>query len=287
MTSRVGDNQRSSLNRYKRKGVFMKTNYGMTLALVTILIAMFGSTVEAGITTKTIAYEDQGQSLQGYLAFDDAVKGRRPAVLVVHEWWGLNDYVRKRVEQLASLGYVAFAPDMYGKGRVTEHPNDSGEWATQVSKNTEFWRQRALAGLAALKNQPQADPSRIAAIGYCFGGSTVQQLAYSGADIRGIVSFHGALQKPPTNTAAVKSRILICQGGADPFVKPQQFQDYLTAMEKSGLDYEVIVYSGAKHAFTNPDADKKGMAPLKYSPSADRRSWADMKLFFDQIFSTK
>ena len=263
----------------------MKSKYKMNLALVTILIAMIGSTAEAGVTTETIVYEDQGQSLQGYLAYDDAVKGRRPAILVVHEWWGLNDYVRKRVDQLADLGYVAFAPDMYGKGRVTEHPNEAGEWATQVSKNTEFWRRRALAGLAILKNQPQTDPSRIAAIGYCFGGSTVQQLAYSGADIRGVVSFHGALQMPPQSTAAVKSRFLICQGGADPFIKPRQFQDYLAAMEKSGLDYQVIVYSGAKHAFTNPDADKKGMAPLGYSPSADRRSWGNMRLFFDQIFA--
>ena len=139
----------------------------MTLALITIVIAMIGPTAEAGITTKTIAYEDQGQSLQGYLAYDDAVKGRRPAILVVHEWWGLNDYVRKRVDQLAGLGYVAFAPDMYGKGRVTEHPKEAGEWATQVSKNSEFWRRRALAGLAVLKNQPQSDPIRIAAIGYC------------------------------------------------------------------------------------------------------------------------
>jgi dienelactone hydrolase len=276
---------KKNIHLYKRKGAFMKPNYKMTLALITIVIAMIGSTAAAGITTKTIAYEDQGQSLQGYLAYDDAVKGRRPAILVVHEWWGLNDYVRKRVDQLASLGYVAFASDMYGKGRVTEHPNEAGEWATQVSKNSEFWRRRALAGLAVLKNQPQTDPSRIAAIGYCFGGSTVQQLAYSGADIRGVVSFHGALQMPPQSTAAIKSRILICQGGADPFIEPQQFQDYLAAMEKSGLDYQVIVYSGAKHSFTNPDADKKGMAPLGYSPSADRRSWADMKLFFDQILA--
>ncbi len=251
-----------------------------------MLTLIFAASAQAGVVTKTIPYSHNGENLEGYLAYDSSIKGRRPAVLIVHEWWGLNKYVRMRAEKLAALGYVAFALDMYGKGKVTEHPKQAGEWSKKIRQNVQSWRGRALAGLAILKKQPQTDTNRIAAIGYCFGGSTVQQLAYGGTDIRGVVSFHGSLLAPPEGaTSGVKARVLICSGAADPFNGPEKVQRYLTAMEASGLDYQMIAYGGAKHGFTNPGADKKGIAALGYSKSADERSWRHMRDFFDEIFA--
>lgn len=260
----------------------MKIYHSIFLALATILLAV---PVQAKLVTRTISYEDNGTSLSGYLAYDDAVSGKRPAVLVVHEWWGLNDYARHRAEKLAGLGYVAFAVDMYGAGKVTEHPKQAGEWSKEISQNTASWQQRALAGLSVLKSQPQADPDRMAAVGYCFGGGTVQQLAYAGAGLKGVVSFHGSLQEPPAGVVKkTHSKLLICHGGADAFAPADKFQAYLAAMEASGLDYQINIYSGAKHGFTNPHAAKYNIPAVGYSPSADRRSWEAMQAFFNELF---
>jgi len=246
---------------------------------------LVGTTVQAKVHTKAISYKHGDVELEGYLAYDDSIKGKRPGVLVVHEWWGLNDYARKRAEKLAGMGYVAFALDMYGKGKVTKHPEQAGEWSSQVRSNMKLWQQRALAGLEVLKKDPRTDTRRIAAIGYCFGGSTVQQLAYSGADIKGVVSFHGHLLSPAVDQVnEVKAKILICHGAADPLAKEGVVENYIAAMEASGLDWQMIIYGGAKHGFTNPDADKAGIAALGYSKSADQRSWADMQVFFAEIF---
>ena len=259
----------------------MKFKYILSI----LLIIFCATTVQAGVVTKTIAYQQNGENLEGYLAYDDSIREARPAVLIVHEWWGLNDYARGRAEQLASLGFVAFALDMYGVGKVTEHPKQAGEWAKQIGQNVQAWRDRAQAGLEVLRKQPQTDRKRIAAIGYCFGGSTVQQLAYGGAALRGVVSFHGSLLPPPEGAGSeVNARILIAHGAADPLNSPEKVQKYLTAMELSGLDYQFIAYGGAKHAFTNPNADKKGIAALGYNKTADRRSWQSMPDFFNEIF---
>jgi dienelactone hydrolase len=258
----------------------------INLFIVFAILFLWGSIAFGAVVTKAISYEENGVSLQGYLAYDDAVKGKRPGILVVHEWWGLNDYAQKRVKQLAGLGYVAFALDMYGKNKVTDHPDQAEKFMKEITTNVDAWQKRALAGLAVLKKQSVTDSSRIAAIGYCFGGATVQQLAYSGADIRGIVSFHGT-PIPPTKSAVkdTKAKILICHGAADPFTKPESLQTYLAAMNASGLNWEIILYGNAKHSFTNPGADKHGMAALAYNPTADRRSWENMKQFFSEIFS--
>jgi dienelactone hydrolase len=250
-----------------------------------LIFLVFQTAVQAKVVTKTVPYRHNGVTLEGYLAYDDAAKGKRPGVLIVHEWWGLNDYARRRAEQLAAMGYQAFALDMYGKGKVTQHPNQAGEWMKQINQNIDTWRNRALAGLEVLIKAPNTDKKRIAAIGYCFGGATVQQLAYGGADLKGVASFHGSLI-PPTNIRAsdVNAKIMINHGSADPFIKPAQVQNYLTAMEQSGLDWQVIIYSGAKHSFTNPAADKVGMPALSYNKAADHRSWRHMKMFFDEIF---
>jgi dienelactone hydrolase len=249
-------------------------------------LLLWGSVAQGAVITRTIPYRQGGVDLQGYLAYDDALQGILPGVLVVHEWWGLNDYARKRAEQLASLGYVAFALDMYGKNKETEHPKQAQEFMKRVTENIDSWQKRALAGLEVLKRQPNTDPNRIAAIGYCFGGSTVQQLAYSGADIKGVVSFHGSLI-PPTASAArqTKAKILICHGAADPFAKPKLLHKYITAMNASQIDWQMVIFGHAKHSFTNPGADKYGMPQLSYNRQADLRSWEYMRLFLDEIFS--
>jgi len=256
------------------------------LLIILASIVLWGSVAQGAVMTKTISYQEDGASLQGYLAYDNALKGKRPGVLVVHEWWGLNDYARKRATQLAAMGYVAFALDMYGKDKVADHPEQAKEFMKKVTQNVDTWQKRTLAGLEILKKQPNTDSNRIAAIGYCFGGSTVQQLAYSGADIRGIVSFHGSLI-PPTESAVkqTKAKILICHGASDPYTKPEALPTYLTTMNASGIDWKMSIYAHAKHAFTNPDADNYGMAAVGYNRTADRRSWEDMKQFFNEIFS--
>ena len=255
------------------------------LVFMVLLVVVLGTTVQAKVLKKAVSYQHGDLQLEGYLAHDDSIEGKRPAVLVVHEWWGLNDYARRRVEQLARMGYVSFALNMYGKGKVTKHPEQAAEWMKQVNSNVRLWQQRALAGLEVLKKNPRADTTRIAAIGYCFGGATVQQLAYSGANIKGIVSFHGSLLPPPDDQPKpVQAKILICHGAADPFAEEGAVQNYISAMERAGLDWQMIIYGGAKHSFTNPDADHAGMKALRYSKSVDQRSWEHMKRFFEEIF---
>ena len=261
----------------------MKSKYiALLVAMVFLTAAVPG---RAAIVTETVTYQHEGQTLEGTLAWDNGITGTRPGILVVHEWWGLNDYAKDRAKMLAELGYVAFAPDMYGVGKVTEHPSQAGEWMKMITGNVDFWRQRALAGLAVLKKSKYVDRNRLAAIGYCFGGATVQQLAYAGANLRGVVSFHGSPLLPGNNEVArVRAKILFCHGAADPFTKPDQLQQYITTMATSGLDWQFIAYGGARHSFTNPGADAKGMEALAYDRSADMRSWGHMKMFFEEIF---
>lgn len=244
-----------------------------------------GATGQGKVATESVAYRADGEEMEGFLAYDDSIEGERPGVLIVHEWWGLNEYARSRARQLASMGYLAFALDMFGKGKTTTHPDKAAAWASEVQENIQLWRQRAETGLKALREQSRLDKNRIAAIGYCFGGATVQQLALSGADIQGIVSFHGSLV-PPTEgeTVKVKAKFLICHGSEDPMTTPEQLQDYLAGMNRTGLDWQMVVFGHAKHSFTNPESDKAGMEGLKYNGSADLRSWAYMERFFKEIF---
>ena len=258
------------------------SRYGICFACVLFLMC---HGTAAAVQSRTIEYEDDGVALSGSLSVDDAVKGRRPGVLVVHEWWGLNDYAKKRAEQLAAMGYVAFALDMYGEGKVAEHPTEAGTWSGQITRNVKQWQQRALAGLKVLRSQPQVDPKRLAAIGYCFGGATVLQLAYSGTDIAGVVSFHGSLPPPDVQQASgIKARILICHGASDGFIPQQRIDKLRAALEGARSDWQMITYGGAVHSFTNPAADKRDIKGLAYNEKADRRSWGHMKMFFDEIF---
>ena len=250
------------------------------------IVSTFASAAWADVKTQVIPYEHAGTALEGHLAWDDSMEGRRPAVLVVHEWWGLSDYARRRAEQLAGMGYVAFALDMYGKGKVTEHPSQAGKWAGQVRKNMKDWQARAGSGLAVLQNHPLVDPKRIAAIGYCFGGASVLALTYGGSDLAGVVSFHGSLPVPSDEQAKqIKAKILICHGASDGFISEDGIQEFRSALEKGEADWQMVYYAGARHSFTNPDADQRGIDGLRYSQSADRRSWQHMQSFFDEIFA--
>src|SRR5262245_12620358 len=220
------------------------------MALLIVLVLTLSA--DAAVQTKKITYKDGDVECHGFLAWDDAEKGPRPGVLVVHEWWGLNDYAKKRAEQLAKLGYVAFAADMYGDGKVVDHPKDAGAMAGKVRANVDAWRKRALAGLDVLKSQPQCDKSKLAAIGYCFGGSTVLQLALAGTpDLQAVVSFHGALPAPSEAEAKqVKAAILVCHGANDSFIPEKAIGAFRGALDKAGVKYDFQSYAGAVHSFT-------------------------------------
>jgi len=244
----------------------------------------------AEVVGQELEYKAGDTNLKGYLAYDDSIDGRRPGILVVHEWWGQNAYARKRADMLAELGYVALALDMYGDGRLATHPEDAGKMASEISSNIELSRQRFMAALDLLKQQRWTDANNIAAIGYCFGGGVVLQMAREGVDLDGVVSFHGSLATDhPAQPGRVKARILVATGADDPFNPPEAVKAFEEEMKHAGADFRIISYPGAKHSFTNPDADALGKRfnlPLEYNKEADEESWAEMRSFFKTIFGT-
>jgi dienelactone hydrolase len=261
-----------------------------TTALALILAAV---SARASVVTRDVDYEQNGVKLQGFLAYDDSktAHAKVPGVLVIHEWWGLNDYVKNRAVQLAQLGYVAFAADMYGKGILAKDAKEAGELAGGL-RGKPLFAERAQAGLDQLLGSGLVDPARVAAIGYCFGGSAVQALAYTGAPLAGIVSFHGGLIPANADVASrLKAKILICHGALDPSLKRPEIDAYIKSLDDARIDYEFVQYAGALHAFTNPESDANaeknpGMKGfIGYSPTADHRSWADMQVFFNEIFA--
>jgi dienelactone hydrolase len=256
---------------------------------ISLLIFAAGiDATEAAIVTKEIDYRVEGTTMKGYMAYDDAIEGQQPGILVVHEWWGLNDYARKRARMLAKLGYTAFALDMYGDGRQAQHPDDAKKFSGEVVNNLPMEKARFTAALDVLRTDKTVDPQRIAAIGYCFGGGVVLQMARSGVDLAGVASFHGMLgTATPAQAGAVKAKILVMTGADDPFVPAAQVAQFKQEMDAAHVDYKVIAYPGAKHAFTNPGADKYGKEfklPLAYNKAADQASWQEMQEFFQQLF---
>ena len=255
-----------------------------------ILLLVLGLTwAQAGIKTKEVTYEADGVSLKGFIAYDDAVEGRRPGILVVHEWWGQNEYARTRARMLAGLGYVAMALDMYGDGRQAEHPEDAGKFASAVMSNMPLMRARFNAALETLKADPHVDVERLGAIGYCFGGGVVLNMARTGVPLKGIVSFHGSLgTSEPAAKGRVKAKLLVCNGADDSFVSPEAIAAFRKEMDEAGADYRFINYEGAVHAFTNPAATENGKKfglKLAYNEKADKESWEEMKEFFSSVFS--
>jgi dienelactone hydrolase len=258
-------------------------------AALTLVIGMVKiAAAEPKIVGKTVEYSTQGVVMKGYLAYDENIKGKRPGVLVVHEWVGLNDYARMRARMLAELGYTALAVDMYGGGRVATHPEDAAKFSSEVMKNFHTAKARFMAAMDFLKQQPTVDPSRIAAIGYCFGGGIVLNMARQGIDLKGVASFHGSLTAvKPARPGAIKAKILVLNGGEDRFITPEKIEAFKQEMKAAGADFKFISYPGAMHGFTNPEADalaKKYNLRMAYNAQADKESWNELKKFLSTVF---
>jgi dienelactone hydrolase len=261
----------------------MKTNL-----LVVVAACATATTAMAKVQSKEIEYRQGDTVLQGFLAWDDAAKGKRPGVLVVHEWWGHNAHARAQATRLAKAGYVGFALDMFGKGKVATHPKDAMAFVQEATKDPEVAAARFDAALDVLKQQPQVDPEKIGAFGYCFGGGVALEMARAGRDLDAVVTFHGSLRPGagPAEPGKVKPAILVQTGGSDPMVTREQVQQLEDELKGAGVDVKVITYPKAKHAFTNPDADKAGMEGLAYDAQADRQSWDAAMKFVKRVFGT-
>jgi dienelactone hydrolase len=260
-------------------------NIIMTL-LVVIGFLLAPAVAHAKLVQKTITYKQGKTVLEGYLAFDDSIQGKRPAVLVVHDWMGISDETRRRVDMLAGLGYVAFAADVYGKSVRPKTPEEAGAQAGKYKEDRKTLRARLKAGLDTLLKQPQTDGTRVAAMGYCFGGTAALELARSGAKLVGVISFHGGLSTPtPADMKAFKGKVLVLHGAADPHVNAAEVAAFEQEVKDAGLDYQIVFYGGAVHAFTNPLAGSDPSKGVAYDEKADRRSWEAMKQFFGEVFT--
>ncbi len=244
--------------------------------------------MEPDIRTEEVDYTAGEVTMKGYLAYDANLEGRRPGVLVVHEWWGHNEYARSRTRMLAELGFTALAVDMYGDGKTAGHPDEAQAFMTEVVSNMNLGQARFEAAMEVLTNHATTDPERLAAIGYCFGGAVVLHMARRGLDLDGVVSFHGALNtEEPAQSGAVTARILVLHGADDAFIPQDVVDGFKQEMDDAGATYEFIAYPGATHSFTNPEADSLGAAfemPVAYNAEADAQSWEAMQNFFKTVF---
>jgi dienelactone hydrolase len=245
-------------------------------------------TKPASIISENVDYTGDGTTMKGFVAYDENIKTPQPIVLVVPEWWGISDYTRGRAKQLAALGYLAFAVDFYGEGKSAETPDEAGKLAGPFyAPGSNIAQKRFDAALAKIKTYPQADTSKIAAIGYCFGGAMVLNMARLGEPLKGVVSFHGNLVGVPVKKELLKADVLVCHGDSDKFVLPAEVTTFKKQMDSIGASYTFKSYANATHAFTNPMADEKAMKykmPIAYNPAADTASFNEMKLFFNKIF---
>jgi dienelactone hydrolase len=251
-----------------------------------LLVVTLAMNSHAEIKTQTVEYKHGDTVLEGYLAFDDAAEGKRPAVLVVHEWMGLGDHAKNSANKLAALGYVAFAVDIYGKGVRAKDAKEAAELAGQYrGGDRALLRGRINAALDWIRQHEKVDAKNIAAIGYCFGGTTVLELARSGADVKGVVSFHGGLSAVnPEDAKRIKCKVLVLHGADDPFVSAEEIADFQKQMREAGVDWQMIYYGGAVHSFTNPEAGNDNSKGAAYNEKADKRAWEAMKMFFLEIF---
>lgn len=259
----------------------------MKYCLLAVMMILVAQTAQARVVTKTVEYRQGDTVLEGYLAYDDSVKGKRPGVLVIHEWTGVGPYVKKRAKQLAAMGYVAFAADIYGKGVRPATPELAAKEAAKYrGADRGLIRARGAAGLDRLASFAKVDPGRLAVIGYCFGGTAALELARSGANLRGTVSFHGGLDTPvPADALKIKGKVLVLHGADDPNVPPPQVAAFQQEMRLAKANWEMVYYGGAVHSFTNPDSGDDPTKGAAYNAQADRRSWEEMKLFFAEVFA--
>lgn len=257
--------------------------------VVCFFIFNFVSCANLSKNSNEINYEVAGREFKGYLVHPKNAKGKTPAVIVVHEWWGNNEYTRKRADMLAELGYTAFAIDMYGEGKVADHPKDAGAFATEVMKNIPEAKKRFDAAMEILRKDEKVDSDKIAAIGYCFGGGVVLTMARMGEDLKGVASFHGSLKSPvKMKKNTYKGEILVLNGAADPMVKPQDVRDFKNEMNNADHEYDFVNYKGVLHGFTNPKATENGKKfnlPLAYNAAADQDSWLRLRNFLSNIFN--
>ena len=256
------------------------------LAIIAAAAALcaVAQTAHAELKTQQVEYKQGATALKGFLAWDDAIKGKRPGVLVVHEWWGHNQHARNQAQRLARAGYVGFALDMYGGGKVAKHPEDAKAFVAEATKDPATERARFDAAVAQLKKSPQVDPTKVAAIGYCFGGTVVLDMARLGEDLAAVATFHGALGSKLSAKPGIKPRMLIMTGADDPMINSAQVESFRKEMTDAKARFEIITYPGTKHSFTNPEADKAGMAGVAYSATADKESWDALTKFLTEVF---
>ncbi len=255
--------------------------------LALVLLSAHSLSAKGKVVTEDVRYESGGVALYGMVAYDADIKGRRPVVVVVPEWWGLNDYARMRARMLAELGYIAIAADMYGEGKIADEPHGAMELAGPFYKDPALGKTRIEAAIARVKQFPQADGQKVAAIGYCFGGSMVLNAIKLGTDLKGVVSFHGGLATAPVKKGGIKGKILVCHGEADKFVSREDIDAFRQDLDKAGVQYTFNSYPDARHAFSNPAATETGKKfdmPIAYNEEADKRSWADMQQFLKGLF---
>jgi dienelactone hydrolase len=259
----------------------------MKKLLLVISLFLLSPSAEGKMITKECTYKLDTTTFKGFLAYDDAVKGKRPGVLVVHEWWGLNDFARTQAKKLAGMGYVALAADMYGNGMNTTDPKVAGAMAGSL-RGTPRLRERALAGLSELLHQAEVDSHRVAAIGFCFGGSAVLDLAYGGAKVNGVVTFHGGLFSPKEQDMKnIKTKFLVLHGADDPTMPRDSVLAFQESMRKSGADWQMVFYANAVHGFTNPANGTDNSKGAAYNPLAAQRSWEQMKMFLNEVLAKK
>ncbi len=250
-------------------------------------MSMNNSSAEIKIKEEPVTYKDDTVTLKGYVTYNENAKGKRPAVLVVPEWWGIGNYTRGRAKQLAESGYIAMAVDMYGNGKEADNPKDAQAYAMPFYQNPVMTKTRIDAALAIIKSYAQTDTSKVAAIGYCYGGFVVLNAAKQGADLKGVVSFHGNLTGVAPDKKLLKAQVLVCHGEADKFVSRKEVDAFKKSMDSVGATYTFKSYANSTHAFTNPEATVKGKKfnmPIEYNAAADTASWNDMTNFFKKIF---
>ncbi len=263
----------------------MKLSLVFVICSVFLVLAQPEVQIKPNIHTENVEYQHGGITLQGYLAYDASNSEKRPGILIIHEWWGHNDYAQMRARQLAELGYVAFALDMYGKGVLTPDPKKASELAGSFYTDRKLMQERAGSGLEILKKQKVTDSNRLAVIGFCFGGTCALELARSGADIDGVVSFHGGLNTPhPEDAKNIKGSILALHGADDPYVKSEEVRAFQEEMRNAGVDWQMNYYGDAVHSYTNPAAGQDKSSGAAYNEKAATRSWEAMQIFFDEIF---